>query len=354
MEKPKIFIGSSAEGLDIAYAIQENLDFVAETTIWDQGIFNLTTTTLDDLLKTLERSDIGIFVFSPDDIIKIRDNQYKTTRDNVIFEFGLFLGYLGKERVSYVIPKAIFDFHLPSDLSGISPGHYNAERSDNNLKAALGPYCNQIKKVIEKTSIIKLSDFKYDSDIIKRIVIRKPENWEYLLIKEILKVELEALNRIVLEIQYDLYISKPKRYSVPDFFEFLIERGNLFSQLLKAFQENFPLIEESIKQADEVLIKERTLRMVSYGFKALEIEKENKGIIVPNEVLDLKNYLSDWYIPITDFIRLFYENLQLFFNGKNEPIINQCFDIKIPNNIEKINEKIAFYANNPNELNPNQ
>jgi predicted nucleotide-binding protein len=55
--KPKIFIGSSVEGLSVAYAIQQNLTQDAESTVWDQGIFELSKTSIESLTNVVERSD---------------------------------------------------------------------------------------------------------------------------------------------------------------------------------------------------------------------------------------------------------------------------------------------------------
>lgn len=93
--RPKMFIGSSVEGLDIAYAIQESLHYSVEVTVWDQGVFSLSRGTLETLVDSLEKYDFAIFVCSPDDVTNIRGAENRTIRDNVIFELGLFIGKLG-------------------------------------------------------------------------------------------------------------------------------------------------------------------------------------------------------------------------------------------------------------------
>lgn len=148
--KAKIFIGSSSEGKDVAYAIQENLDSDAEITVWDQGVFNLSGNYLMDLLEALDNFDFAILVYTPDDKALIRNQTVVIPRDNIVFETGLFMGKLGKDRVFFLAPNSVKNFHLLSDLSGISYGKYNAKRSDNNLNAALAPFCNQVRKQIKK------------------------------------------------------------------------------------------------------------------------------------------------------------------------------------------------------------
>jgi predicted nucleotide-binding protein len=127
--KPRVFIGSSVEGLSIAYSIQQNLTHDAEVTVWDQGVFELSSATIESLLKILDDSDFGIFVFSNDDIKQIRGKELNTIRDNVLFEFGLFIGKLSRERVYFIIPTDT-ELHLPTDLLGITPGKFDPNRED--------------------------------------------------------------------------------------------------------------------------------------------------------------------------------------------------------------------------------
>lgn len=144
MAKPRVFIGSSVEGLNIAYAVQQNLLHDAEVTVWDQGVFELSKTTIESLSKALQESDFAVFVFSPDDLIRIRCTSSAAVRDNVLFEFGLFIGKLGRDRVYFLLPMN-GELHLPSDLLGIVPGKYEENRSDGSMQAATGAACNQIR-----------------------------------------------------------------------------------------------------------------------------------------------------------------------------------------------------------------
>ena len=153
MDKPNVFIASSVESLDIAYAIQENLEYSAEITVWSQGVFHLTRTALSTLLKTLENYDFAIFIFTPDDVIKMKNETSNVTRDNVIFELGLFMGHLGENRTFIVTPRDT-ELHLPSDLLGTIPATYDPNRKDKNLVAALGPACTKIKREMEQLGIL--------------------------------------------------------------------------------------------------------------------------------------------------------------------------------------------------------
>lgn len=149
--RPRLFVASSLEGLEIAYAIQENLEYVAEVTVWSQGVFQPSGYTLDELTTSLDEFDFGTFVFSPDDVLKVRDKEQLAVRDNVLFELGLFIGRIGRERCFIVSPRGVAEMHLPTDLLGVTPSTYEPTRQDGNLAAALGPACNKLRKVIERS-----------------------------------------------------------------------------------------------------------------------------------------------------------------------------------------------------------
>jgi predicted nucleotide-binding protein len=146
--KPRLFVASSVEGIDVAYALQENLEHQVEVTVWDQDIFQPTRTPLTSLLNALPKFDGGAFVFTPDDTARIRSGVYSVARDNVIFELGLFFGSHDDQKVFLVMPRDVTDFHLPTDLLGITPVKYESRRSDGNLRASLGPACNQIRRML--------------------------------------------------------------------------------------------------------------------------------------------------------------------------------------------------------------
>ena len=140
----KVFVGSSVEGLGVAYAVQQNLERTAEVTVWNQGIFQLSASALDFLNHALAHFDFGIFIFTPDDIVLMRGNENRTVRDNVLFELGLFVGRLGKDRSFLLVPRGQPDFRLPTDLIGMTPATYQPDRSDASLRAATGASCHEI------------------------------------------------------------------------------------------------------------------------------------------------------------------------------------------------------------------
>ncbi|MBW0435211.1 nucleotide-binding protein [Leptospira yasudae] len=203
--KPKLFIGSSTESLNIAYAIQQNLLHDSESTVWSQGVFEIAKTTIESLNKILNHIDFGVFVFNPDDITKIRGNSYPTVRDNIIFEIGLFIGKLGRERVFFIIPNGS-ELHIPTDLSGVTPGFYESDREDKNYEAATGAVCFQIRNIMKKLGPLNAVEDEEGTENVNYENIEENSDWvidffegNYISAKAKIELELRNLDKVKLK-----------------------------------------------------------------------------------------------------------------------------------------------------------
>ena len=203
--KRKLFIGSSSESINIAKqvksAIDEKCSEWLETELWNEnGIFQLNASTLECLAKKSRLYDYGVFIADADDCILKRHKFHRTTRDNVIFELGMFMGALGLDR-AFVVSSV----ELPSDMNGVTVIRYRKKKiSDDNIKQlvngiegtkncyrlghrqstalAIGYFNNFVKPTIEKLAqngtdfTIKILVPGIISDLPNRIAKYKIEN----------------------------------------------------------------------------------------------------------------------------------------------------------------------------------
>ncbi|MEA2819524.1 MAG: hypothetical protein QOJ86_1528 [Bradyrhizobium sp.] len=148
--KPKVFIGSSVKGLKVAEAIQKALAHDADAILWSQGIFRSTHVPIESLMTAVATFDFAIFVLLPEDPLSVKGSDALSVRDNVLFELGLFLGKLGRERTFFVAPHELSpkDLYLPSDLSGITPASYDPNAT--NLEATVATALFEFKGLIRK------------------------------------------------------------------------------------------------------------------------------------------------------------------------------------------------------------
>lgn len=172
--RPNVFIGSSTEGLDIAKAIQVNLDRVCESVIWHQGVFGLSDGTLETLVGEASNFDFAILALTPDDTVLSRQESKLAPRDNVLFELGLFMGTLGRAR-TFIVYDRTAGIKIPSDLAGVTSADYQ-KHANGNLVASLGSACTRIENAIielgrrgrhtSSTDINQLSHFQVLADLL--------------------------------------------------------------------------------------------------------------------------------------------------------------------------------------------
>lgn len=144
-----IFVGGSTENIVVAQAIEENLKLYGHIVQCWPNVFSIMKNAFDSLLDSLSKVDAAVFVFAPDDLVRIRGERFDSIRDNVVFELGLFTGRLGRDRTFWVVPKGQHRLRIASDLLGLLPAEYDVPK-DGNWASALEPACSQIHiKLIE-------------------------------------------------------------------------------------------------------------------------------------------------------------------------------------------------------------
>ena len=124
MPKPKIFIASSTRLLNIAKALKNHL-LLSETCdadLWSevsQG--QIGSSIVEMLLKATSEYDFAVIILGKDDVtLTEKGEETRKSRDNCIFEAGLFMGVIGQKRcllLTSLEEKA--NEKLPADLGGL-------------------------------------------------------------------------------------------------------------------------------------------------------------------------------------------------------------------------------------------
>lgn len=140
----RVFLISSTESLQVARQIENAFahdPFL--TVLWSQGVFRVTNYTLQDLEDQVDQSDFAVAIAHADDVTHSRDDTWPAPRDNVIFELGLFMGRLGRQRAILMEPREE-KLKLPSDLAGVHTIAYRYECG--NAAALMAPACNALRE----------------------------------------------------------------------------------------------------------------------------------------------------------------------------------------------------------------
>jgi hypothetical protein len=142
--QPSLFIASASEAREIAYVVQAELEDDVDATIWSQGQFEPGHFNLEALLAAAGDYDFALVIFTGEDLTTSRGVTSPAPRDNLLFEFGLFMGVLGRQR-TFLLYNRDDPPKLPSDLLGLGALTFG-NRRDNQLRAALGPACQRIRE----------------------------------------------------------------------------------------------------------------------------------------------------------------------------------------------------------------
>ena len=171
-------------------------------------------------------------MLSPDDLAKIRTKDYSIARDNLLYEAGLSTGIYGKHRCFLIIAKKIDDFHLPSDLGGLTLGLYDNKEIDVD-KAMIEP-CKKIYEAISQNiwatlkieitaNFIQASDLKTTYKSKLKFHLTNEESFP-------VTIELKRCNLPSLTIDRQHKIYGGKNYYQPTFFIYQLNGVDIYER----------------------------------------------------------------------------------------------------------------------------
>jgi predicted nucleotide-binding protein len=143
-----VFVGSSSEALTEATYLSRALTRRnLPCKLWTQGVFQLSQATIEDLLRISHECDFAVLFLTPDDMTSSRGRRNASPRDNVVFELGLFMGAIGRDRTYIVVPKGV-NLKLPTDLLGVTHAPYDKGHASSvrrRLRQATRAICRRIE-----------------------------------------------------------------------------------------------------------------------------------------------------------------------------------------------------------------
>lgn len=142
----RVFVASSSEQIKVAKAVAAALESPQlQARVWDEETFNFSDAYIESLEKELDRADFAIVILTGDDPGNVREKDVNLPRDNVIFELGLFMGRLGRERCFFFVAHDSRT-RIASDLSGVK----SVEFDHNTQSPGSSDLVSQADKVAQQ------------------------------------------------------------------------------------------------------------------------------------------------------------------------------------------------------------
>ena len=165
--REKIFIGSSKESLPYAKIVKKSLENEYDCVIWNDKFFELNKSTYENLYQKAYGFDYAIFIGGQDSIVYERRLFKRKTRDNVIFELGLYAGILSPQKTFFLLHHKCKVF---SDFEGITINYFKNESDIQKCCEVIHQHMN-VESSISRPSIMPATALAkaYYNNFLKKI-----------------------------------------------------------------------------------------------------------------------------------------------------------------------------------------
>lgn len=165
LTKPRIFVGSSTEAVELARNVGAAIDAAGMTSVvWDTGAFPAGSTLLERIESFADDFEGAVLLFTPD-VVSVRSGQTAGEPvSNVMFEYGYLSARLTRRRVAICLFEGAA---LPSDLQGVKVmnagpvgyrtseergSHYGTATLPADLIRELGIWLESLPRLAEQIS----------------------------------------------------------------------------------------------------------------------------------------------------------------------------------------------------------
>jgi hypothetical protein len=161
-------------------------DLNAEFSLWNEFFsWETMVSALDVLEKAFRDFSYAIVLFTQDDLTISKWEEKPSPRDNLVFELGLSISALGRERTALLIESG--DIKMPSDLHGVMPDHLNLPPVDLNsrmrdpakLSQSLALTCSRIARNLQTIQWDQPPKYGYP-----KTLRRLRDHWECSAVKQ--------------------------------------------------------------------------------------------------------------------------------------------------------------------------
>lgn len=199
-------------------------------------------------------------------------------------------------------------------------------------------------------------EFIGESERVKKIVIDKPQNWEFLLTEELLRERLKTVNDRIDRINRGLIFHKSNPVNGRDCKKFLRSKVadiiNLIKILMNAIPEELPQAWGKPGQpGDAVSIKSAIDSIIIACNELCQWEIEMRSVDPPDVFQEIIRLMHGWtYQIISEINRIPNEIAKPFREPNPEGTYNIHLEFRAPMGIQELGDKLEALSNNPDLL----
>lgn len=317
----KVFIGSSSEALYISNIIADALrktnspskSYRIEPCVWDNASWKFNQANLTSLVEFPKLYDYAIFLFTPDDTVIVRDEPSKRVRDNVLFEFGLFVGQKDGTKKTFIIHPKGKNIVLASDIHGIYTPTYEHSKDHEILKNQLSQVVYKIAEAIDDFERFKMQlseeAVKISLEHLRNKLSASDDEKKIVLIIEALKDLAEhkgnALNQSATDVLHDILswtsalLDWVNPSELAKLQEHKLEQVTVYSSLPLEFNNGIGDLHKKFK----ITVVQNLLQGTKYNYYVDSQEVANQIIKFGKEYKNLINvYILDPFCITANFV----------------------------------------------------